>query len=144
MIQKLFILLTLMPRSFYEASIHNLIEILNTTTKWSFCGVMAELWSWSKRVRTPVALLRSLSDYYPWESYEHPHPWLWVKKHKCCSTRMALPLNNPQKLICQKTKPSYDWEGRRLCWEPELHHWNFWVHFCYELSTSTTNFIVRV
>ena len=28
----------------------------------------------STRVRTPVALLRSLSDKYPWERYEHPYP----------------------------------------------------------------------
>ena len=27
-----------------------------------------------KRVRTPVALLRSLSDKYPWERYEPPYP----------------------------------------------------------------------
>ena len=32
-----------------------------------------------ERVRTPVALLRSLSDKYPWERYEPPYPpsyWL--------------------------------------------------------------------
>ena len=28
----------------------------------------------SKRVRTPVALLRSLSGKYPWERYEPPNP----------------------------------------------------------------------
>ena len=28
----------------------------------------------SKRVRTPVALLRSLSEKYPWERYEPPYP----------------------------------------------------------------------
>ena len=28
----------------------------------------------SKRVRTPVALLRSLSGKYPWERYEPPYP----------------------------------------------------------------------
>ena len=28
----------------------------------------------STRVRTPVALLRSLSDKYPWEKYEPPYP----------------------------------------------------------------------
>ena len=27
-----------------------------------------------KRVRTPVTLLRSLSDKYPWERYEPPYP----------------------------------------------------------------------
>ena len=27
-----------------------------------------------KRVRTPVALLYSLSDKYPWESYKPPYP----------------------------------------------------------------------
>ena len=33
----------------------------------------------SSLVRTPVALLRSLSDKYPWERYETPYPpsyWL--------------------------------------------------------------------
>ena len=28
----------------------------------------------SKRVRTPLALLRSLSDKYDWERYEPPYP----------------------------------------------------------------------
>ena len=28
----------------------------------------------STRVRTPVALLHSLSDKYPWERYEPPYP----------------------------------------------------------------------
>ena len=28
----------------------------------------------STRVRTPVALLHSLSDKYPWERYESPYP----------------------------------------------------------------------
>ena len=28
----------------------------------------------SKRVRTPVALLQSLSGKYPWERYEPPYP----------------------------------------------------------------------
>ena len=32
------------------------------------CGIVR------KRVRTPVALLRSLSDKYPWERYEPPYP----------------------------------------------------------------------
>ena len=32
------------------------------------------LWNRSKRVRTPVTLLRSLSHKYPWERYEPPYP----------------------------------------------------------------------
>ena len=32
------------------------------------CGIIASEW-----VRTPVALLRSLSDKYSWERYEHPY-----------------------------------------------------------------------
>ena len=32
------------------------------------------LWNCSTRVRTPVALLRSLSGKYPWERYEPPYP----------------------------------------------------------------------
>ena len=32
-----------------------------------------ELWNRSTRVRTPVALLRSLSGKYPWERYEPPY-----------------------------------------------------------------------
>ena len=32
------------------------------------CGIVR------KRVRTPVALLRSLSRKYPWERYEPPYP----------------------------------------------------------------------
>ena len=40
-------------------------------------GVMVKcdgLQNHSKRVRTPVALLRSLSVKYPWERYEPPYP----------------------------------------------------------------------
>ena len=39
-------------------------------------GVMVKVMDYgiSKRVRTPVALLRSLSDKYPWERYEPPYP----------------------------------------------------------------------
>ena len=40
-------------------------------------GVMIKstgLWNRCKRIRTPVALLRSLSDKYPWERYEPPYP----------------------------------------------------------------------
>ena len=41
----------------------------------SWCNVWsAGLQNRSKRVQTPVALLRSLSDKYPWERYESPYP----------------------------------------------------------------------
>ena len=36
------------------------------------CGLRARLRDRSKRVRTPVALLCCLSDYYPWERYQLP------------------------------------------------------------------------
>ena len=36
-------------------------------------GVMVKMMD-CKRVRTPVALLRSLSGEYPWERYEPPYP----------------------------------------------------------------------
>ena len=50
-----------------------------THTKSREClrGVMVKsngLRNFSTRVRTPVALLRSLSDKYPWERYEPPYP----------------------------------------------------------------------
>ena len=50
----------------------------------------------SKRVRTPVALLRSLSGKCPWERYEP----LYSPSYGLKSTRMALALNNLQRLIC--------------------------------------------
>ena len=40
-------------------------------------GVMVKafgLWNRSKRVQTPLVLLRSLSDIYPWVRYEPPYP----------------------------------------------------------------------
>ena len=40
-------------------------------------GVMVKAMDYGivgKRVRSPVALLRSLSDKYPWERYEPPYP----------------------------------------------------------------------
>ena len=35
-------------------------------------GDIVMQWNLSKQVRTPVALLHSLSDKYPWEKYETP------------------------------------------------------------------------
>ena len=41
----------------------------------SWCnGLSNGLRNRSKRVRTPVAILRSLSGKYPWERYEPPYP----------------------------------------------------------------------
>ena len=54
---------------------------------------MAELQPHSKRVRAPVKLLRSLSDYHTWKRYETPY-----------ELKMALLLNNPRSLIFQETK----------------------------------------
>ena len=40
----------------------------------SWCnGLSGGMWNRSKRVQTPVALLRSLSDKYLWERYEPPY-----------------------------------------------------------------------
>ena len=50
------------------------------------CGIV------DKRVRTPVALLRSLSGKYPGERYEPPYPPT-NGSHYCSSRRMALALN---------------------------------------------------
>ena len=41
---------------------------------WWCNGKSDELRNRSKRVRIPVALLRSLSGKYPWERYEPPDP----------------------------------------------------------------------
>ena len=44
---------------------------------WGTCGVIIKnvgLRILSKQVRTPVALLRSLSGKYSWERYEPPYP----------------------------------------------------------------------
>ena len=49
--------------------------------------------------KNPVALLRSLSDEYPWERYETSYP---PSIGFICM--MALALNYPRRLICQKTK----------------------------------------
>ena len=48
----------------------------------------------SPQVQTPVMLLLSLSDKYPWERYEPPYPFSYY----CSSRRMDLVLNNPKKL----------------------------------------------
>ena len=74
------------------------------------CGVMVKamgLWNHSKRVRTPVALLRSLSGKYPWERYDPPYPPSYGLNSTTIVLRgeIALALNNLQRLICQlKTK----------------------------------------
>ena len=52
--------------------IHELIEQMGVS---SWCnGYSDGLRNRSKRFRTPVALLRSLSGKYPWERYETPYP----------------------------------------------------------------------
>ena len=47
-------------------------ELLYVGSSWSFC--LCSSMGWGKQVRTPVALLRSLSGKYPWEKYEPPYP----------------------------------------------------------------------
>ena len=52
------------------------------------------------RVRTPVALLCSLSGKYPWERYEPPYPPSYGlnSTSTVLSRRMALALNNLQRV----------------------------------------------
>ena len=50
-------------------------------------GQSDELQNHSKRVRTPVALLSSLLDKYPWEKYEHLYP----PSYRLNSTTIILP-----------------------------------------------------
>ena len=60
----------------------------------SWCnGYSDGLWNRSTRVRTPVALLRSLSGKYPWERFEPPYP-----PNYCSSRTMTLALNNLQRV----------------------------------------------
>ena len=50
-------------------------ELLTLLQKIRGCNCYSDgLRDRSKRVRPPVALLRSLSGKYPWESYEPPYP----------------------------------------------------------------------
>ena len=61
----------------------------------------------STRVRTPVALLCSLSGKYPWERYEPPYPPSYGLNY-CSSRRMALALNNLKRVdmpLNKETKP---------------------------------------
>ena len=55
-----------------------------------------------KRVQTPVALLHSSLNKYPWERYEPLYlPCYGLNKyHYCSSRRRALASNNLQRLIC--------------------------------------------
>ena len=54
------------------------------------------------RVQTPVGLLRSLSCKCPWERHEPPYPPSYGLNSttNVFSWRMALALNNLQRLIC--------------------------------------------
>ena len=75
---------------------------LTITLRW-----YAGLRPWSKRVGTPVTILRSPLDKYHWESQEPPYfsnSWLNNIYHDWFSVRVALALNNPRKLICLYTK----------------------------------------
>ena len=74
------------------------IKMFTGMSSW-FNGYNNRLQNRSKRVQTPVALLRSLSDKYPWERYEPPYPPSYGY-HYCSSRRMALALNNLKRLIC--------------------------------------------
>ena len=64
----------------------------------------------SKGVRTPVALLCSLSGKYPWERYEPPYPLSYGLNSTTTVLlgRMALALNNLQRVdmpLNKETKP---------------------------------------
>ena len=62
------------------------------------CGIVY------KRVRIPVALLRSLSDKYLWERYEPPYPPSYGLNSTTTVLQgeWSLALNNRQRLICHK------------------------------------------
>ena len=70
------------------------INLLYAQSRESLCDneQSSELQPWSKQIQTPVMLLYSLSD--SWERYE---PFYSFYRS---STRMALVLNYPQRLIC--------------------------------------------
>ena len=62
----------------------------------SWCnGSHSGLLNRCKRVRSPVGLLRSLLDKYPWKRYEPPYP-----PSNGLIRRMALALNYPRRLVC--------------------------------------------
>ena len=69
------------------------------------CGYI-ELWQCSKWDLTQVALLFLLLNSCLWERYEPSNPHKqWVKWYfYYSSTRTAFTWNNPQRLICHKTK----------------------------------------
>ena len=83
-------IVTFMFHSFFFISLLLLLLLLllyffwvfhTSVTWWSFWGVSSwcnglsdGLQNHSKRVRTPVALLPSLSGKYTWERYEPPYP----------------------------------------------------------------------
>ena len=62
-----------------QSSVFIVIHFLHNSLQWrgvsSWCnGKKDGLRNHSKRVRSPVALLRSLLGKYPWERYKPPYP----------------------------------------------------------------------
>ena len=65
----------LVPASSQQLSNNEPVRHLGVS---SWCNSLSDgLRNRSKRVRTPVALLHSLLDKYPWESYEPPYPVIY-------------------------------------------------------------------
>ena len=75
--QQILIVLNINDSSYvcmYVLSMYLYLPRQNELGVSSLCnGYSDGLGNRSKRVRTPVALLRSLSDEYPWERYEPPY-----------------------------------------------------------------------
>ena len=58
----------------FNTQIKNSINFILVNVRALTPKTMRALLSRSKRVRTPVALLRLFSDQYHWECYEPPYP----------------------------------------------------------------------
>ncbi len=82
------------PNNLHTDSFNNLYIVLIILQ-----GCPRGLWNCSMRVRTPVALLRSLSDKYPWEKYEPPYS----PSYRLNSTTIVLLGDTP---LNKETKPN--------------------------------------
>ena len=85
-------------------SLHSLHSIMSTTFFelqpkslfiLNFVSGFLKVKDFRSIIISHILLLRSLSDKYPWERYEPPYPPSYG-----LNRRMALALNNLQRLIC--------------------------------------------
>ena len=74
--------------------------------KSSLCEVMVNVLDCGFESSDFELLSRSLSDKYPWERIESPclPDYRLNSNHYSSSTRMALALNNPRRLMCHQTE----------------------------------------